>query len=164
MNDMEELRYVPKLICAVGAGFGQESIREDPVSDYTCATSAFSQDLKEEKPQIGVYSDYVKQETDITLSFIYMNAWGGVPTMLKAVDNAGTTDPEAIKQELASYEVTSAAETGMPHGVRYDDKHDNELAANVVVQDKPNDPEMIWTNQGLVSDGLTFPMPSWSDR
>lgn len=164
MNDMKELSYTPKLICAIGAGFGQESLREDPVSDYTCSTSAFSQDLKEEKPQIGVYSDYVEQETDITLSFIYMNAWGGVPTMLKAVDNAGTTDPEAIKQELDSYEVATAAEAGMPHGVRYDDKHDNELAANVVVQDKPNAPEMIWTNQGVISDRLTFPMPSWNDR
>lgn len=164
MNDMKELNYMPKMMCAVGAGFGQESIREKSVSDYTCATSAFSQDLKEEKPQIGVYTDFVKQETGITLSFIYMNAWGGVPTMLKAVDNAGTTNPEAIKEELASYELETAAKTGMPHGIRYDDKHDNELAANVVVQDKPDSPEMVWTNQGLISDAFAYPIPSWNDR
>jgi branched-chain amino acid transport system substrate-binding protein len=164
LNDMETLNYVPPIMIAVGAGFGQAEFRNDPVSDYTCATSAFSQDLKDEKPQIGVYSDYVEQATGVTLSFIYMNAWGGVPSMLKAVDNAGSTDPAAIQSALNSLELETAAETGMPHGIRYDEKHDNELASNVVVQDHPDGPQMAWTNQGLVSDQFTFPMPAWSNR
>lgn len=164
MEDMKKLNYSPQLICAVGAGFGQADFEEEPVSDYTCHTSAFSQDLTDEVPELGTYNDFVQEQTGISFSFIWANAWGGVPTMLKAVDNAGSTDPDAIKQALVNQEIESPARTGMPHGIRYNEDHDNELSSNVIVQYTPERTGMAWSQVGIVEDHLVYPFPSWDDR
>jgi branched-chain amino acid transport system substrate-binding protein len=164
MEDMQTLGYSPELICAVGAGFGQEDFRKNPVSTYTCHTSAWSDDLTEEVPELKTYSDFVEEQTGIQFSFIWANAWGGVPTMLKAVDNAGSTEPDAIRQALVNQEIESPAPTGMPHGVRYDENHDNELASNVIVQYTPESPGMAWSQQGIVEDHFVYPFPPWDER
>jgi len=164
MEDLQSLDYSPSFICAVGAGFGQEEFYEEPVTEFTAATSSYASGLEDVIPELSTYGEYMEEAAGVTPSFIYMNTWGGVISMLHAVDNAGSTDPEAIRDALRETVIEDPAVAGLPHGIQYDDTNHNQAATTVVVQNETAGPRMVWSGEDGLEDELEFPYPAWDSR
>jgi branched-chain amino acid transport system substrate-binding protein len=84
-------------------------------------------------------------------------------TLFQAIDEAGSTEPEAIRDALEGLEV-GADETIMPWGgITFDDSGQNELARGVILQYLDGGYKLIWPFDTATAE-LTWPAPPYDQR
>jgi branched-chain amino acid transport system substrate-binding protein len=84
-------------------------------------------------------------------------------TLLQAIDEAGSTEPEAIREALAGLEV-AGDETIMPwDGIRFDDTGQNELARGVILQYLDGEYKLVWPFDAATAE-LVWPLPPFEKR
>lgn len=165
MEDMRRLEYYPPMIMAQDAGFSNpDFVSKTELSDYVANRSTYADDLPENVPELGKYNDFVKKPVNVGLQFngVYIRSWGGFMTAMYAINQAGSTDPDAIRRTLNELDVPKLR-TGLPFGVKFDENHQNERAKGVLIQYKDGVGNSIWPFD-LAGQDPVYPAPGWDER
>lgn len=163
MNDMKKLGYFPPMIMGQNAGFNQPSFKEkSEISDYVCSRSTYAPGLAESVPEIETYNQFVKDNVGMGFNGVYIRSWGGFLAAMKAVDNAGSSDPKEIKSALNSFELEKL-KSGLPFAVEFGENNQNKHAKGVLIQYEGGSSNLIWPFD-LASEDATYPAPGWDER
>lgn len=163
MNDMEKLGYFPPMIMGQNAGFNQPSFQENSdISDYVCSRSTYAPGLAESVPEIETYDQFVNDNVGMGFNGVYIRSWGGFLAAMKAVDNAGSTDPADVQSALNSLSLEPLA-SGLPFAVEFDENNQNQHAKGVLIQYEGGSSNLIWPFD-LASEDPVYPAPGWDER
>ena len=163
LSDMEKLGWFPKMVMGQNAGFNQPSFVENTqLSDYVCSRSTYADDLPKSVPELGQYSEFVNDAVGTGFNGVYIRSWGGFLTAVHAINEAGSTDPETLKETLDGLQVEKLT-TGLPYGVEFNDSRQNAKASGVLIQYKGATGNTIWPFD-LAGTEPDFPAPGWEER
>jgi branched-chain amino acid transport system substrate-binding protein len=163
-EDMRSMNYFPSIVMAQNSGHNEPSFVENTeLSNYFCSRSTYSDDMTDSVPEIGTYNQWVTDQTGVSLNGVYIRSWGGLITLLKGIDTAGSTDPGEIQSGLNSLELDRLV-TGLPFGIQFQDNGQNELASGVLNQYHDAKAQMIWPFELARDDTFVFPAPNWDER
>ncbi|WP_170977347.1 ABC transporter substrate-binding protein [Halorussus salinisoli] len=161
---MREQDFMPDIVMGQNAGHNDPGfVEETELSNNFCSRSTFADDMTESVPEIGRYNDFVTEQTGISFNGVFIRSWGGFITAMKGVDNAGSTEPDAIREGLNSLTM-DRLETGLPFGVEFQDNGQNGEASGVLVQFHDGASRLVWPFDLASDDAFTFPAPTWSER
>jgi branched-chain amino acid transport system substrate-binding protein len=84
-------------------------------------------------------------------------------TLFQAIDEAGSTEAEAIQEAMNNTDVP-AEQTVMPwDGISFDETGQNELARGVILQYIDGEYKLIWPFEAATAD-VVWPLPEFSKR
>lgn len=165
MKTYKDMGVNPKMIIGQRAGFTTPefvtSMGKD--AEYMITTSAFSLDLADNKPYLKKINDLFKAKSGVDLTTEYARAMQTVFVVADALERAGTADKEAIKQALAETELGPEWMLTPYDGVKFDEKHQNVLAAGVIIQLKDGVYKTIYPEKYAVMEPM-IPVPTWEER
>jgi branched-chain amino acid transport system substrate-binding protein len=162
----KELDFNPTAIVANDVGFIDleyiEAVAEN--GNYIFSRDLWSTDWVEENEHVKTINDMYKERTGKDLTGTSARAFTGFLILADAINRAGSTDPEVIRQALLDYDLP-ADQLIMPWGgVQFDpDTHENVKAAGIVVQMQEGKYWTVWPFDRASRDPI-WPMPAWSDR
>lgn len=163
-EEMQTANFMPPIVMCQNSGYSDPGfVNKTEISNYWCSRSTFADDMTEASPEIGKYNDFVKEQIDLTFNGVYIRSWGGFLTAMKAIDTAGSTEPDAIKSALDEMKL-ERLETGLPFGCDFGDDGQNTLASGVLNQYHDATEKLIWPFELAQDDSLAFPAPGWDER
>ncbi|WP_424139172.1 ABC transporter substrate-binding protein [Roseomonas chloroacetimidivorans] len=149
-------------IMALGAAFGSSAFRNALGADanFFLVRDHWARDLAGSKPvvaQVGaMYRDRFGKDLDGTPA----RAFTAMMTLADAINRAGSTDPEKIRQALIATDLREA-DTIMPwEGVRFDSTGQNVLTRGIFTQTLDRVPKTVWPFN-LAAGTLVWPRPAW---
>lgn len=164
MEDMRAIDYYPDLLMAQNTGHNDpEFMSETDLSEYVLSRSDFAADYDEAIPEIGQYDQWLQEEAGVALDGVMIRTWGGFLMTLKAIDNAGSTEPEAIQDALNDLQV-EPVEAGLPYGCSFDDTGQNAEASGIIIQVRDGEERLVWPFEDAPDGNLEYPIPDWEDR
>lgn len=158
----KQYNFNPQGILAIGAAFGSNAFRDALRTDasYFLVRDHWSRDLAARKPvvaQVGkLYRDRYGKEMDGTPA----RAFTAMMTLADAINRAGSTDPDKIREALAKTNL-GENDTIMPwEGIRFDDKGQNVLTRGIFIQTLDGTPRIVWPFDLAAAD-LVWPRLAW---
>jgi len=163
-EDMRDLGYFPPMVMAQDSGHTEPSfVSNTEISNYFCTRSTFADDMTTTVSEIGTYNEWIKQNADVALNGVYIRSWGGILALLNGINEAGSAEPEQVKQSLNSMELERLV-TGLPFGVDFAENGQNELASGVLIQYHGGQSKLVWPFELAGEDSFAYPAPGWSER
>lgn len=163
-EEMRRQNYMPSIVMCQNSGYSDPGfVNKTEISDYWCSRSTYADDMTDAVPEIGSYNSFMKDKTDLTFNGVYIRSWGGFITAVKAIDEAGSTDPEEIRTALKEMQLDDL-ETGLPFGCNFGENGQNTEAKGVLTQYHDATAKMIWPFDLAKNDSFSFPAPGWEDR
>lgn len=163
-EEMRKLDYMPSVVMCQNSGYTDPGfVEKSEISDYWCSRSTYADDMTEAVEEIGNYNSFMEEQIDLSFNGVYIRSWGGFLTAVKAIDEAGSTDPEEIRTALQEMQLEEL-ETGLPFGCKFGDNGQNTEARGVLNQYHDATAKLIWPFELAQSDSFTFPAPGWGDR
>ena len=156
----------PAMILAQDAGFIETDFLQAVGKDAegVLTRSVFSLDLVAERPAVGRVNELFRRRAGKDLNDNTWRAFTGLLVLADAINRAGSTDPEAIRQALLATDL-KPAELIMPwKGVRFDAATgQNELGTPIITQFRGGAFRVVWPFD-LASTDVLYPLPKWSER
>ena len=166
MRTYKQLDVNPLALLAMDAGFIAsefiQTVGED--AEYILSREVWSLDLAATKPIVKEVNDLYKERYGVNMNGNSARAFTGMLVLADAINRAGSTEPEAIRQALLETDVP-AEQIIMPWGgVKFDpETHQNTLGRGIIVQIQNGQYRVVWPFD-LASVELVWPMPTWSER
>lgn len=160
----QQLDYVPNLL-AYGAGYSDAAYFEavGKVGNYTISRAAWALDAVKDRPAAVEIATMFEERYGHEMDENSARTFTAALTLFQAIDEAGGTDPEAIREALAGMDVP-ADQTIMPwEGIRFDDSGQNELAQGVILQYVDDGYKLIWPFDAATAE-VNWPLPSYDQR
>jgi branched-chain amino acid transport system substrate-binding protein len=160
-----ELDWNPKMILAQDAGHIDPKFIEQTGkdSDGYLSRSPFPSDLIDQNPVAKALNGPYRARSGKELYDLPACAVTAIVTMVDAINRAGSTDPEAIRQALTKTDI-KPADLLMPWtGVKFDETGQNVGVRAIVVQLQGGKYWTVWPFEGATRD-VIFPIPKWSER
>ncbi|PYM63325.1 MAG: Leu/Ile/Val-binding protein [Candidatus Rokuibacteriota bacterium] len=160
-----ELDWNPKMILAQDAGHIDPKFIEQTGkdSDGYLSRSPFPSDLIDQNPVAKALNGPYRARSGKELYDLPARAVTGIVTMVDAINRAGSTDPEAIRQALTKTDI-KPADLLMPWtGVKFDETGQNVGVRAIIVQLQGGKYWTVWPFEGATRD-VIFPIPKWSER
>ena len=161
----KELDWNPKMILAQDAGHIDPKFIEQTGkdSDGYLSRSPFPSDLIDQNPVAKALNGPYRARSGKELYDLPARAVTGIVTMVDAINRAGSTDPEAIRQALTKTDI-KPADLLMPWtGVKFDETGQNVGVRAIIVQLQGGKYWTVWPFEGATRD-VIFPIPKWSER
>jgi len=153
--------FNPQGVLAIGAAFGSNAFRNalGPDANYFLVRDHWSRDLAATKPAVAqiakLYKDRYGKEMDGTPA----RAFTAMMTLADAINRAGSTDPEKIREALVHTNL-GEKDTIMPwEGIKFDAKGQNELTRGIFIQTLEGTPKIVWPFD-LAAAKLVWPRPA----
>ncbi|MFQ5812901.1 MAG: ABC transporter substrate-binding protein [Anaerolineae bacterium] len=165
IQTLKEIGYFPDGLLVHDAGWVQAEFLETVGADsnYVISRAAWSLDLAETKPIVKAVNDLYQKRTSIDLTGVTARGITGLLTLVDAINRAGSTDPEAVRQALLETDL-SPEQTIMPFGVKFDpETHQNILAKGVLEQRIDEEWRLIYPFEVAAVD-VVWPAPGWDER
>jgi len=160
----QQLNYAPNIL-AYGAGFSDAANFEavGDLGNYTISRAAWALDAVKDRPAAvevaNMFRDRYGDEMDENSARDFTAAL----TLFQAINEAGSTEPEAIRDALEGLEA-GADETIMPwDGITFDDSGQNELARGVILQYLDGGYKLIWPFDKATAE-VKVPVPPYDRR
>ncbi len=157
--------YRPQALLAMDAGFISPSFVETLGADanYVLSREVWALDLADARPLIGQVNELYRERYGANMTGNSARAFTGLIVLADAIDRAGSTEPEAIRQALLETDIP-ADQLIMPwDGIKFDpDTGQNTLAKGIIVQIQEQDYYTVWP-WDLAARDLIWPMPDWAD-
>ncbi|CAN5217581.1 ABC transporter substrate-binding protein [soil metagenome] len=160
----QQLNYAPNIL-AYGAGFSDAAYFEvvGDLGNYTISRAAWALDAVKDRPAAvevaNMFRDRYGDEMDENSARDFTAAL----TLFQAINEAGSTEPEAIRDALEGLEA-GADETIMPwDGITFDDSGQNELARGVILQYLDGGYKLIWPFDKATAE-VKVPVPPYDRR
>ncbi|MGH2533050.1 MAG: ABC transporter substrate-binding protein [Thermomicrobiales bacterium] len=165
VQTMEELGYLPKMIVAQNAGYADPAFIEavGPLAEGIATRSAFSIDITGVKPVASQVNELYRAVAEKDMYDVPARGFTGMMVLLDAINRAGSTDPEAIRQALIETDL-GIDDTIMPwEGVTFDQQQQNELGVGIIVQIQNGQYATVFPREFAVEE-VVFPLAPWDDR
>ncbi len=155
--------YAPIAIVTYGGGFVDGGFVDSLGADTENVLSRgdWALDLAAAKPIINDVNALFNAKFGENMNSNAARAFTGMIVLAEAINRAGSTSPEAIRQALLATDF-SEAETIMPwEGVQFDAAtHENVLARSIIVQIQGGEYKTVWPSAYASAD-LVWPYPAW---
>ncbi|HSR10392.1 MAG TPA: branched-chain amino acid ABC transporter substrate-binding protein, partial [Thermodesulfobacteriota bacterium] len=90
-------------------------------------------------------------------------AFVGFFVLADAINRAGSTNPEAIREALAKTNIPAEQLITPWRGVKFDETGQNILGDAIVIQWQGGKSHTVWPFN-LATKEMIYPIPKWSDR
>jgi branched-chain amino acid transport system substrate-binding protein len=166
LRTSKELDYNPKLIVAQNAGFTDPSFIPTMGKDAEGAItrSPYNTDLVGRIPLIAkVEAIFKKHSNGRGLSDVPARAFTGFMTLLDAINRAGSTDPDKIRDALAATDIP-ADQLIVPYkGVKFDQTGQNTQVRAILMQVQKGKYCTIYPFE-LAACQVVYPTPTWAEK
>jgi branched-chain amino acid transport system substrate-binding protein len=166
LNTAKELDYNPKLLVAQNAGYTDPKFIDTMGSkaEGVITRSPFNTDLAKTIPMIGTVNDLFKTHSGgRDLSDVPARAFTGFMALANAINNAGSTDPEKIRQALVNLDMSSESLIVPYRGIKFGADGQNEKTRGILMQVQNGKYCTVYPFE-LAACELKYPMPTWSER
>lgn len=170
MKTLKEMHATPRLIWGQDAGFIIPDFYKTLGADVNgiLTRDLFSLELGKVRPAAGKINEMYKEKTGYDFSGSSARDFVGVQVWAHVLNDAGSTDPEALKKALNELYIPGE-ELIMPwEGVRFGsplpgDTHQNELGSGIINQYQgwPDGTLQIVYPFGAATGDLIYPFPGW---
>lgn len=136
MRTLRQLGYYPPALMAYGAGFADPAFIKGlgPLANGASTRAAWSAEIADSRPAAKTVAQLFQQRFNAPMTENSARAFTSVLAIAQAINNAKSTDPEAIRTALRGLNVPGP-QTIMPwSGIRFDPSGQNTGAAGVVEQ------------------------------
>jgi len=162
----KELGLETDAILAMDAGFilpeFVETVGED--AEYVLSREVWALDLTKAKPIVKQINDMYKERFGTTMNGNCARSFTGMMTLADAINRAGSTEPEAIRQALLETNIPGEQLITPWDGIRFNpETHQNELGRGIIVQLIDGEYRTVWPWE-LASAELVWPMPPWDEK
>lgn len=165
VKTMKELNYNPKLILAQTGGATNPdfvaNVGKD--GDYWITPDYFSLDAMEKKPLIKVVNDIYREKYGEDLASGSVMAWEGLHVVVDALERAGTTDKEKLREALRATDIPEDTILTLWKGIKFDERGYNSLSAMILNQLQDKRFRLIIPRE-LSPVEFIYPMPAWNER
>ena len=161
----KELDYNPKMIMAQNAGhFAPDFIQAvGRDGDGTLSRAPFNTDLIDKRPVAkALNAIYVKRHNKELYDFP-ARSFTGFMTLLDALNRAGSTDAEAIRQALVATNIPGDQLIMTWEGIKFDETGQNTHVKAIITQLQSGKYYTVWPWDAATRDVL-YPIPAWKDR
>lgn len=161
----KDLDYNPAVIMAQNAGHTDPSFVEAMGKDIDgiCSRTEFSLDLAKHKPMLTEINDLFKKRSGRDFSGTSARAFVGFFVLCDAINRAGSTKPEAIREALTKTHIPAEQLITPWRGVKFDETGQNILVDAIVIQYQGGKPYTVWPFS-LATKEMIYPIPKWSER
>jgi branched-chain amino acid transport system substrate-binding protein len=152
--------FNPQGILAIGAAFGSSAFRNalGPDANYYLVRDHWSRDLAAKKPVVAQVAKLYKEHYGKDMDGTPARAFTAMMTLADAINRAGSTEPEKIRQALVATNL-GAKDTIMPwQGIKFDSTGQNVLTRAIFIQTLNGTPKIVWPFD-LASAKLVWPRP-----
>tara|TARA_B100001115_G_C15723217_1_gene351807 strand:- start:88 stop:849 length:762 start_codon:yes stop_codon:yes gene_type:complete len=166
LNTAKELDYNPKLLIAQNAGYVDPTFISTMGADAegVISRSPFNTDLAKTIPMIGTINEIFKKHSGgRDLSDVPARAFTGFMALAVAIDNAGSTDPEKIREALANLDIPGDALIVPYKGIKFGTDGQNEAVRGVLMQVQNGKYCTVYPYE-LAACDLVYPMPTWDKK
>lgn len=158
----KQYNFNPQGILAIGAAFGSNAFRSamGADADHFLVREHWSRDLAGRKPVIGQVANLYKKRFGKDMDGTPARAFTAMMTLADAINRAGTTDPEKVREALVATKLAES-DTIMPwEGVQFDKAGQNVLTRGIFIQIQGGAPKTVWPFE-LGSSELVWRRPAW---
>jgi branched-chain amino acid transport system substrate-binding protein len=161
----KDLDFNPPIIMAQNAGHTDPSFIEavGKDADGICSRTEFSLDLVKHKPMLAEINDLFKKRSGRNFSGTSARCFVGFFVLCDAINRAGSTAPEAIREALTKTNIPADQLITPWRGVKFDETGQNILVDAVVIQYQGAKPYTVWPFN-LATKDMIYPIPKWSER
>lgn len=163
MQTYKAMEYAPTAIVTYAGGFVDNDFVDSLGTDAenVLARGDWALDLATGKPIINDVNALFVAKFGRDMNSNSARAFTGMIVLAEAINRAGSTSPEDIKQALLATDF-SEADTIMPwEGVQFDaTTHENALAGSIMVQIQSGEYKTVWPS-AYASTDLVWPFPGW---
>jgi branched-chain amino acid transport system substrate-binding protein len=166
MQTYKEMRFTPDAILADGVGFIEPEFLQTLGDDgnYILTRAIGSKDLAEAKPLVGTVNQMFKERYGTNMTGNSARAFTGMLVLAEAINRAGSTDSEAIREALLETNMSSNKLIMPWDSVKFDrETHQNTLGKGIICQIIDQEYYTVWP-WNLATKELIWPMPKWSER
>ena len=161
----KELDYNPKMIMAQDAGHVSpdfiQAVGKD--AEGTMSRAPFNTDLIEKRPVAVALNTIYSKKHGKDLYDFPGRAFTGFMTLLDAINRAGSTDPEAIRQALIATNIPGDQLIMTWQGVKFDETGQNIYVKAIIMQLQGGKYYTVWPFESATRD-VIYPIPAWKDR
>jgi branched-chain amino acid transport system substrate-binding protein len=166
MQTYKDLNFSPNAILANSGGFIDPTFIQvlGDDGDYILTREVWSKDLAATKPLVGTINQMYRERYGMDMNGNSARAFTGMLVLADAINRAGSTEPDAIRNALLETDISSA-ELIMPwDGVTFDpETHQNTRGKGIICQIINREYHTVWPLD-LASKELIWPMPAWDER
>jgi branched-chain amino acid transport system substrate-binding protein len=161
----KDLDYNAPLIMAQNAGHTDPSFVEavGKDADGICSRTEFALDLAEHKPMIKEINALFKERSKRDFSGTSARAFVGFFVLADAINRAGSTKPEAIREALIKTDIPADQLITPWRGVKFDQEGQNILVDAIIIQYQQAKPHTV-SPFNLATREILYPIPKWSER
>lgn len=162
----KELKFSPAAIIGMEAGHVAPDFVKTlgPDAEYVMTSATWSADLIDKKPVVKQVNELFKQKYGNNLSGYIPHSFTALMVVADAINRAGSTEPEKIRQALKATNYPGSALVMPWEGVKFDDKtNQNVYGTNVVLQVQGGKYWTVWPFE-VATKELIWPMPAWEAR
>jgi len=150
---------------AFGAGFSDNALFEavGDRADFVIARAAWSLESVSDNPAAAAVAALYEERFGVPMDENSARTFTAAMTLFNAVNEAGSTDPAAIRDAVAATDL-SGDQTIMPWGgVKFGPSGQNDLARGVVLQRIDDEYRVVWPFEAASTE-LVWPIPKPSER
>jgi branched-chain amino acid transport system substrate-binding protein len=166
LNTAQELDYNPKLLVAQNAGYTDPNFIKTMGSkaEGVITRSPFNTDLADSIPLIGKINELFKTHSGgRDLSDVPARAFTGFMALANAINNAGSSDPEKIRQALVDLDMDASSLIVPYRGVKFGPDGQNEKTRGILMQVQDGKYCTVYPFE-LAACVLRYPMPTWAEK
>jgi len=153
----------PQALLAMNAGFISPKFIQTLGADagYVLSREVFSLDLGEKRPVTKQVNDLYRQRYGADMTGNSARAFTGLLVLAEAINRAGSTKPDAIREKLAATNLPADQLIVPWDGVKFDPTGQNTLAKGIIVQFQDGAYHTVWP-WNVATREIVWPMPAWS--
>lgn len=166
LRTAKELDYNPKLVIAQDAGYTDPTFLSTMGKDAEGAItrSPFNTDLARTIPLINeVNARFKKHSKGRGLSDVPVRAFTGFLTLVDAINRAGSTNPEKIRQALTETNIPPDKLIVPWRGIKFGPDGHNMLVRGILMQVQNGKYCTVYPFE-LAACDLVYPMPTWKEK
>ncbi len=166
LRTSKELDYNPTLFIAQNAGYTDPTFLETmgKEADGIITRSPYNDDLAKNIPLIQeVNKRFKKHSNGRDLSDVPVRAFTGFMTLMDAINRAGSTDPEKIRQALVDTNIAGDKLLVPWKGIKFGADGQNVHAQGILMQVQQGKYCTIYPFE-VASCEVLYPMPSWKQK
>lgn len=166
MRTYKQLDYNPPMILAYGSGFVDPQFTKTLGKDanFVISKAAWAPDIGQRKPVAATVAEMFRQKFGQPMTEDSARSFTALLVLAEAINRAGSTDPEAIRQALLQTDIPGDRLIVPWKGVKFDEKtHQNIYARSVNIQIIDGEYYTVWPFD-LATREVVWPMPKWGQR
>ena len=166
LNTAKELDYNPKMLIAQNSGYVDPTFISTMgnKAEGVISRSPFNTDLAKTIPMIGAVNEIFKKYSGgRDLSDVPARAFTGFMALAVAINNAGSTDPEQIRQALVELDIPAESLIVPYRGIKFGPDGQNAKVRGIMMQVQNGKYCTVYPYE-LAACDLVYPMPTWDQK